>query len=328
MNLYTLENEHLKITLTDFGASWLSCIVKLPNELREVLITTTPEHWHKQTAYFGATVGRYANRIANGQYTLNGKVFVLAQNNGENNLHGGKFGADKQNWSVEFTDSQRIQFSRTFANGEEGFGGEVQASVEYRLDGNQLRIEFNAVSDEDTPLCFTNHAYFNLSSEPTIHQHQLQINATHYLPVGSNGIPNALLKAVDGTSFDFRESKKIGRDLLADADQQAVKGYDHAYHLAKSPLFFPPCSPNAVLASDDLRVELRTSKPVLQVYTGNWLGGQPDVYGGTYPDYAGVALEPGVFPDTPNHPEWWSLGGISKANEAYRHWIEYRFIGT
>ncbi|MDO4697251.1 MAG: galactose-1-epimerase [Pasteurellaceae bacterium] len=326
MNLYTLENNHLKITLSDFGASWLSCIVKLPNEQREVLITTTAENWHKQTAYFGATVGRYANRIANGRYTLNGKEFVLAQNNGENNLHGGNLGADKQRWAVESADSQRVKFCRKFANGEEGFGGEVQASVEYCLEGKALQIKFHAMSNEDTPLCFTNHAYFNLSNEPTIHQHQLQINADHYLPVASNGIPNAPLRAVEGTSFDFRQPKHIGSELLADADQQAVKGYDHAFQLAKSAIFSPPCSPQAVLSTTDLQLELRTSNPVLQVYTGNWLDGQPNLHGGTYPNYAGVALEPGFFPDTPNHPEWWSFGGISRANEPYQHWIEYRFI--
>lgn len=326
MNVYTLENNCLKISLSDFGASWLSCVVKLPNEQREVLVSTTAENWDKQSAYFGATVGRYANRIANGRYTLNGKEFVLARNNGNNHLHGGEVGADKCLWAVEFADLQAVRFAKTFANGEEGFGGEVKATVEYRLNGNQLDVEFNAVSDQDTPLCLTNHAYFNLSGEPTIHQHQLQLNANHYLPVAADGIPNGDLKAVENSSFDFHQSKSIGRDLLAERDQQAVKGYDHAFLLAKNPQDLTACSPDAVLSVADLRLELRTSKPVLQVYTGNWLNGQPNLNGGTYPDYAGIALEPEFFPDTPNHPEWWHLGGISKANEPYRHWISYRFI--
>lgn len=328
MNLYTLENNHLKITLSDFGASWLSCQVKLPNEQREVLVTTTPENWHKQSAYFGATVGRYANRIANGRYYLNGKEFVLAQNNGRNNLHGGEIGADKQHWKVEFSDSQAVKFSRIFANGEEGFGGEVTASVEYRLNGNQLDIEFNAISDQDTPLCFTNHAYFNLSGEPTIHQHRLQLNADHYLPVAEDGIPNAPLKAVENTSFDFRQGKKIEQDLLADEDQQAVKGYDHAFLLANKSPDLTACLPDALLACDDVTLELRTTKPALQIYTGNWLAGQPNLTGGTYVDYAGVALEPEFFPDTPNHPEWWQFGGISKAGEPYHHLIRYTFLTT
>ena len=326
MKLYILENTHLKITLSDFGASWLSCVVKLPNEQREVMVTTTPGNWHKQTAYFGATVGRYANRIANGRYSLNGKEFVLAQNNGQNNLHGGDVGADKCRWAVEFADLQAVRFSKIFANGEEGFGGEVKATVEYRLNGNQLDIGFNAVSDQDTPLCFTNHAYFNLSGESTIHQHRLQLDASHYLPVAADGIPNGELKAVENNSFDFRAGKLIGQDLLADTDQQAVRGYDHAFLLAKNSQNPTACSPAARLAVADLALELRTSKPVLQVYTGNWLGGQPNLNGGTYTDYAGVALEPEFFPDTPNHPEWWQFGGISKTGEPYQHWIQYRFI--
>ncbi|WP_373767694.1 galactose-1-epimerase [Glaesserella sp.] len=325
MQLYTLENDHLKITLSDFGASWLSCIVKLPNEQREVLVTTTPERWQKQTAYFGATVGRYANRIANGCYRLNDKEFILARNNGENNLHGGELGADKQLWQVESASLQAVRLSKKFANGEEGFGGEVNATVEYRLNGNQLEIEFNAQSDQDTPLCFTNHAYFNLSNAPTIHQHELQLNADYYLPVGSNGIPNAPLKAVEGTSFDFRKRKKIGQDLLTDADQQAVRGYDHAFRLAKHCQDLTACQPDATLSAGGITLELRTTKPALQVYTGNWLGGQPNLTGGSYPDYAGVALEPEFFPDTPNHPEWWKIGGITRAGETYRHRIHYCF---
>ncbi|ACL33228.1 galactose-1-epimerase [Glaesserella parasuis] len=326
MKIYTLENDHLKITLSDFGASWLSCVVKLPNEQREVLVTTTSERWQEQSAYFGATVGRYANRIANGTFELNGQKFILAKNNGENNLHGGEIGADKCVWQVQSADEQAVTFHKIFANGEEGFGGEVTATIVYRLNGNQLEIEFNAVSSQDTPLCFTNHAYFNLSNEPTIHQHSLQLNAEKYLPVGANGIPNAPLKAVEGTSFDFRTAKMIGQDLLADTDQQAVKGYDHAFLLAKSCQDLTACQADAVLTYDNLRLELRTSKPALQVYTGNWLGGQPNLTGGSYPDYAGVALEPEFFPDTPNHPEWWYYGGISKANEPYQHYIHYRFI--
>ena len=325
MNLYILENDDLKITLSDFGASWLSCQVKVAGEWREVLVTTTPENWHKQTAYFGATVGRYANRIANGRYQLNGKTFVLAQNNGQNNLHGGEVGADKQIWQAEQISAQAVRFSRIFANGEEGFGGEVKANVSYHLNDNHLQIEFDAISDQDTPLCFTNHAYFNLSGEPTIHQHALQLNADYYLPVSAQGIPNGVLKSVEKTSFDFRQAKIIGQDLLSDADQQVVKGYDHAFQLAKESKNLTACMPDAVLACHDLSLEIRTTKPALQVYTGNWLGGQPNLTGGTYSDYAGVALEPEFFPDTPNHPEWWHLGGISKAEQGYHHLITYKF---
>lgn len=327
MNLYVLENDRLKITLADIGASWLSCQLKLAAETRELLVGTTPENWQRQTAYFGATIGRYANRIAHGRYCLKGHTYQLTQNNGEHHLHGGLLGADKQRWHVEYATSQAVKFSYRFANGEEGFGGEVTATVEYCLTDNQLEIRFYAVSDQDTPLCLTNHAYFNLSKAPTIHQHWLQINADHYLPVCQDGIPNGTLKSVAHTGFDFRQPKPIGQDLLKDADQQCVKGYDHAFLFAKKRADLTACPPDTVLSTDNIRLELRTTQPALQVYTGNFLGGQPNYTQGNYPDYAGIALEPGVLPDTPNHPEWQeAFGGISKAGEIYRHCTQYRFI--
>lgn len=322
MQQFTLQNEMLNITLTNLGASWLSCQVRMSQGWREVLVTTTPERWEENTAYFGATVGRYANRIAGGRYSLNGQTFQLTQNNGENTLHGGAFGADKKIWQVEEASEQAVCFSTIFVNGEEGFGGEVKAKVTYCLNGSSVEIHFEAKASQDTPLCLTNHAYFNLSGEPTIHRHQLQIAAERYLPVAENGIPNGILKTVAGTGFDFRQPKEIGQDLLRDTDQQRVKGYDHAFDLVKN----TPKEPACCLAVEDLSLELSTSMPALQVYSGNWLDGQPNLSGGYHADYAGIALEPGVFPDTPNHPEWWEYGGIIRAGEHYQQYICYRFI--
>lgn len=326
MQCFTLQNSQLKITLSDYGASWLSCQVKMAEGWREVLVTTTPERWQEQTAYFGATIGRYANRIAKGRYNLNGETFVLAQNHGENNLHGGIFGADKLRWDVDIVSEQAVRFRKRFANGEEGFGGNIDVTVEYRLNDDNVEVVFDALSDADSPLCLTNHAYFNLSTEPTIHQHFLQLNADTYLPVGSDGIPNAPLKSVENSGFDFRQPRLIGESLLADDDQQLVKGYDHAFvlhnGLAKNARLETAC----ILSTHDLTMILSTTMPVLQLYTGNWLGGQPDAGGGHYIDYAGVALEPEFLPDTPNHPEWWEIGGITKAGERYQHTICYRFV--
>ncbi|HDV7283184.1 TPA: galactose-1-epimerase [Mannheimia haemolytica] len=321
MKLFTLENAFLRITLSDLGASWLSCIVKMPNEEREVLVTTSAKNWQKQTAFFGATIGRYANRIANAEYRLNGKTYQLAKNNGEHNLHGGELGADKVVWQLESQSEQAVKFSYVFADSEEGFGGEVNAFVEYRLIQNELQISFDATTNQDTPLCLTNHAYFNLQDSETILDHELMINADAYLPVDASGIPNAPLKKVEGSGFDFRRAKKIGQDLLADDDQKAVKGYDHAFLLAKNSENLTAC-----LAVEDLKMEFRTSMPALQVYTGNWLKGQPDLNGGEYSDYAGVALEPEFFPNSLNQPELLQFGGITKAGEGYHHTISYRFI--
>lgn len=320
MNLFTLENEFLKITLSDFGASWLSCIVKMPNEEREVLVATDAKNWQKQTAFLGATIGRYANRIADAKYSLNGKTYHLPKNNGENNLHSGPLGADKVLWNLESQTPQAVKFSYIFADGEQGFGGEVKAFVEYQLVENVLKIIFDATSDQDTPLCLTNHAYFNLQGSENILEHELCLNAEKYLPVDASGIPNAPLKEVAGTSFDFRKAKKIEQDLLADDDQKAVKGYDHAFQLAKNSENLPAC-----LSVDDLKMELYTTMPAIQIYTGNWLKGQPNLNGGEHNDYAGIALEPEFFPNSVNQPELLQFGGITKAGESYHHSISYRF---
>ena len=320
MQTFLLENDYLKITLSDFGASWLSCVVKHPSSDREILITTTPDRWQENSAYFGATIGRYANRIAHARYQLNQQQYQLAANNGENNLHGGKIGGSQVHWQVVNQQPQVVTFAYTFADGEEGFGSEVQATVTYRLHEKTVTIDYAAKANGATPLCLTNHAYFNLSGEKTITQHQLQLNAEQYLPVDATGIPNAPLTAVAGTGFDFRQPKLLGQDLLKDADQQAVKGYDHAFLIAKNNQ-----NPTACLAVDDLRLTLETSYPAIQIYTGNWLAGQPDLNDGHYVDYAGVALEPEFFPNSPNQPELAQYGGISQANEPYQHYIHYNF---
>lgn len=322
MQTISLENDFLKITLSDYGASWLSAKVKINETWREVLVTTTPTRWKMQTAYFGATIGRYANRIANARYRLNGKLFQLNANNGKHNLHGGEIGADKRLWQIVSENEHAVRFNRIFEEGEEGFGGEVQAWVEYRLVYNQLIISFEATSTDDTPLCLTNHAYFNLSGEQTVLSHRLQLNAKYYLPVNESGIPCKPLRLVDGTSFDFRQAKTIGQDLLIDNDQRKVKGYDHAFLLTTNGLHSPACS----LSVNDLQLEVFTTKPVIQIYTGNWLAGQPNLSAqGVYEDYAGIALETGYFPDTPNHSQWWHMGGICRAGEHYHHQTIYQF---
>ncbi|WP_150539552.1 galactose-1-epimerase [Actinobacillus vicugnae] len=320
MQTFTLENAFLKITLSDFGASWLSCVVKHPKGEREVLVSTSVKNWQNQTAYFGATCGRFTNRIANAQYQLNGKSYLLAKNNGENNLHGGIQGADKQIWQAEPIGPQAVKFSRIFADGEEGFGGEVNATVTYRLHEKQLEIQFDAIANQDTPLSLTNHAYFNLLGGGNVLSHQLTINAQEYLPVAADGIPVLPFKTVEQTGFDFSTPKTIGQDLLKDSDQQLVKGYDHAFKLVKNNE-----NPTAYLSVEDLALELNTSMPALQLYSGNWLAGQPDLNGSYYSDYAGIALEPEFFPDAPNQAELAQFGGISKAGEAYQHHIRYTF---
>ena len=202
----------------------------------------------------------------------------------------------------------------------------MDVSVTYTLtDDNSVKIEYAGMSDKDTALNLTNHAYFNLENAEQgsdVREHTLRLNADFYLPVDNEGIPNSPLKHVVNTSFDFRIAKPIKQDFLQ-GDQQATKGYDHSFIVNKA--WQKPC---VLLTSPtgDLSLEVRTSQAALQVYTGNYLAGTPTRNGELYADFSGIALETQCLPDTPNHPEWQNYGGIQKAGERYYQWTEFKFF--
>ncbi|MCX2961126.1 galactose-1-epimerase [Rodentibacter caecimuris] len=324
--LISIQNEKgMCIKLMDWGATWLSCQVPVNGELREVLLGCKVQDYPNQQAYLGASVGRYANRIANAQFELNGETIQLAVNQGKHQLHGGN-GFAQRRWEIEKCGDNFVCFSLNSADGDQGFPGNVKVTVTYTLtEDNSVKIEYEGLSDKDTALNLTNHAYFNLENAEQgsdIREHSLRLNADFYLPVNHEGIPNSPLKHVVGTSFDFRLIKPIKQDFLQ-GDQQVTKGYDHAFVVNKA--WQKPCvlliSPN-----EDLRLEVRTSQAALQVYTGNYLAGVPTRSGEEYGDFAGIALETQCLPDTPNHPEWQNYGGIQKANERYYQWTEFKFL--
>ena len=323
--LIELKNaQGLRATFTDWGASWLSCQVPVNGGLREVLLGCDLADFAKQNVYFGATVGRYANRIAKAQYVDNGKVVKLLANQGEHQLHGGA-GFDKRRFRILEQTADCVRFGLVSPDGEAGFPGNVQLQVTYQLTAaNGVKITYWAQSDKDTAFNITNHAYFNLQNADNadVRGHQLQLAADYYLPVDSQGIPNAPLKSVAETSFDFRVPKTLAQDF-GQGDQQATKGYDHAFLLNLN------AQPQAQLTSPngDLTLQLFTSQGALQVYTGNYLGGTPARGGATYADFSGVALETQCLPDSPNHPEWLQpFKGILRAGETYAQWTEYRFL--
>ncbi|MGC6407662.1 galactose-1-epimerase [Bisgaard Taxon 45] len=324
--LFTLSNATgMSIQLMDWGATWLSCKVPVQHQLREVLLGCQLEDYPKQQVYLGATVGRYANRIANGQFQLNGQTIQLSVNHGAHQLHGGKTGFDCQRWQLEKCGDDFVCFSLFSPDGDQGFPGNLTTRVTYSLtEENCVEIQFEAECDQATPLNLTNHAYFNLNNAELgedIRAHYLQINADQYLPVNQEGIPCSGLKLVQGTSFDFRDMKSIEKDFLQD-EQILVKGYDHAFLLNQDKENI-----SAILSAADssLRLQVSTSQPALQVYTGNFLAGTLNRFGSCYQDYMGIALETQALPDTPNHPEWWTLGGMSQAGETYRHWTRFHF---
>lgn len=321
--IITLKNaKGMIIKLMDWGATWISCQVPVKkgeqSELREVLLGCQPEDYLKQSAYMGASIGRYANRIANAAR------FHLVANQGKHQLHGGLQGFDKVRWEIVEFSEQAVKFRYFSANGDQGFKGDLTVFALYELsDDNALTVTYQAQCTEDTPLNLTNHAYFNLHNAmdgSDVRTHFLQINADDFLPVDKEGIPNSPLTSVDKTSFDFRQAKQIQQDFLQE-EQQLTKGYDHSFLLNKN-------AKTAVIltAPDrDLRLKISTSQPALQVYTGNYLAGNPTRNGGTYTDYNGIALETQALPDTPNHPEWWQYGGMVKAGTDYKQWTTFAF---
>lgn len=320
LKIFTLENNQLRIKVMNLGATWLSCEVKTPQGWQEILLGCQPEEYIHQSCYFGATIGRYANRIANSQFYLNNQLYRLSSNQGKHQLHGGK-GFSYVYWKVEKCQPNMLCFSYFSVNGDDGFPGNLQLTVRYILEDKQVRILFEGCCDQDCPLNFTNHAYFNLAEAVQgcdVRGHSLQLFADQFLPVNNEGIPNHTLKAVEGTSFDFRQGKKIQQDF-GQEEQQATKGYDHSFMLN------PEAETALILTSPSghLQLTMQTSYPAMQIYTGNYLAGNATRNGGNYSDFAGIALEPQFLPDTPNHPEWWQFGGITQANTPYREEIIY-----
>ncbi len=213
-------------TFMDWGATWLSARVPMHDgSVRETLLgCATPSDYLHQDAYLGATVGRYANRIA--QARLKKLDCQLAANQGENQLHGGPEGFDKRRWQIVSQSDSEVHYRLDSPEGDQGFPGNLIADVRFQLDDdNCLSIRYEARCDKACPVNLTNHAYFNLDAQHgDARQHVLQLHADRYLPVDSAGIPDAPLKAVAGTSFDFRQAKTVAQDFLADDDQKAVKG--------------------------------------------------------------------------------------------------------
>lgn len=324
-----LQNSHgMIVGFMDIGATWLSCRLPLPEgELREVLLGVgTMAQFKQHTSYMGATVGRYANRIANGQFSIAGKTYQLSQNQAGNCLHGGSDGFDKRRWAIQHQSQQQVTFTLDSKDDDQGFPGNVSVSVTYSLtEENQVEVAYRVMTDQATPIGLTNHAYFNLSSQQgDCLAHLLTIDADYYVPTTDKGIPLGMLSAVSGTSFDFRVAKKLGDDLLHDEQQRMAKGYDHSYLLNPER---DTTMPVATLVAPDglVRLSIVTDKPGLQLYTGNWLAGQPCREGGCYEDYAGLALETQFLPDSPNQPEWPQPSCILQPEQEYRYQTTFGF---
>lgn len=315
---YSLENSTgMIVQILTYGGILQSIQVpdRAGNLANVALGFATLDDYLTKNRYFGCITGRFANRIANGRFTLDGKDYQLATNNGPNALHGGLKGFDKQIWSAASTRSGgpdvSLALSHRSPDGEEGYPGTLDVTVTYVLTaGNELQIHYSATTDAPTIVNLTNHCYFNLAGEGSgdIYRHRIRLNASGYLPTDETSIPLGEIAPVAGTPFDFRESTEIGA-RIRDGHEQIVagRGYDHNYVLDR---------PSPDDGSLDLvaRVEEPTSgrvmevfttEPGVQFYTGNYLDGAVAGAGGrTYRQGDGLALETQHFPDSPNRPEY------------------------
>jgi aldose 1-epimerase len=334
IDCYTLVNRNgLEARIMTYGGILVS--LRIPDRqgaLADVVLGfDNPAPYLSEHPYFGALIGRYANRIARGRFRLNHVEYQLACNNGPNHLHGGIAGFDKKVWQADTeinTDGPQLILRCKSPDGEEGYPSNVEVEVSYRLTGNnQLRLDYSARTDGPTIINLTSHAYFNLAGHDSVLGHRLRLVADHYLPVDETLIPTGEQAAVTGTPMDFRRLTPIGHYLQTNADneqlQRARGGYDHNWVLTKDE---NACTLAAEVMepSTGRRMQVYTTQPGIQFYSGNFLDGAlTGKRGRIYQKHAGFCLETQHFPDSPHHPSFPST--VLMPSETYRHTTIYQF---
>lgn len=324
VELVTLTNRHgIELRVMTYGAIIVSLKVPdrngVPGDV--VLGYDSLAGYLRASPYFGAVVGRYGNRIAGGRFTLDGAEYRLATNNGPNHLHGGVRGFDKVVWDVQPFENDRgvgVILRHTSPDGDEGYPGTLQARVRYTLtDRNELVLDYAATTDKATPVNLTQHSYFNLAGSGTILGHVLMIAADHFTPVDSTLIPTGAIAPVAGTPFDFRTAAPIGARIGEENEQLRFGGgYDHNFVLTR-PDTGLALAARLVDSVSGRTLEIRTTEPGLQFYSGNFLDGSITGKGGTvYRHRSGLCLETQHFPDSPNHPAFPST--ILRPGQVYR----------
>jgi aldose 1-epimerase len=336
--VFTLTNSKGgEVRLTDYGATVVS--LKMPDrsgKSDDIVLGMssidgyTNEAYQKANPYLGAIAGRYANRIAKAKFTLGGTEYKLAANNGANNLHGGKVGFDKVFWSgreVPAENGSAVEFTYLSKDGEEGFPGNLTARVLYTLtDNNELKIDYTATTDKETVVNLTHHSYFNLAGAGSgdILNHRLQIFADKFTPIDKESIPTGESKPVEGTPFDFRQAKAIGKDIESTDEQiKNGKGFDHNFVVNGENGKLRPAA--IVTEEGSGRVmEVTTTEPGIQLYTGNYLDGSlKGTTGASFNLRTGFCLETQHYPDSPNRPDFPST--VLKPGETYRTSTVYKF---
>ncbi|MGA2059460.1 MAG: aldose epimerase family protein [Thermoguttaceae bacterium] len=332
VDLYTLTNANgLKVKIITYGATITD--VEVPDrsgKLENVALfrDSLKDYMDKSTPYFGSTIGRYGNRIAKGKFTLDGKAYTLAQNDHGNTLHGGLKGFDKVVWKAEpvkSKDSVGVKFTYVSPDGDEGYPGTLTAQVTYSLtDKNELKMDYTATTDKPTVVNLTNHTYWNLSGAGSgdILGEVLMLNADSYLPVDTGLIPTGEVKSVKDTPMDFTTPNTIGSRI--DQVGGDPGGYDHCYVLNKKE---GTDALTLVAKVDDSKtgrvMEIYTTEPAVQFYTGNFLDGTITAGGKTYQKNAAFCLETQHYPDSPNEPSFPST--VLRPGETYKHSTVHKF---
>ena len=320
----------LQIQVSDLGARWLSCLVPLPDGSRREAIlghATVAAH-AREPGYFGAVVGRYANRLAGAAFTLGGRRHALTANEGANQLHGGPEGFDRRRWSVVDHGPRHLRLALHSPDGDQGYPGALDAEVEYRVDPARpaLTLRFGARVTAPCPVSLTSHPYFNLDGDAaSVRGHRLSVVAAAMLPVRADMIPTGELAPVAGTAFDLRQARRLGDGLGRGGQQLLAGGYDHCFALdapaARGELAA------AELASTDGRLAMRlyTDYPGLQVCSGNFVQNSRGRDGRPFARHAGIALEPKFFPDAPNQPAWREQGCVLRPGQRLSRWMRLEF---
>lgn len=310
--LYTLTNKSgMEADIINFGGTLVS--LKIPDRSGKfadvVLGYDTLAEYENGGSYFGATVGRYGNRIAHGKFTLDGFEYILAKNDGENSLHGGIKGFNKVVWTakeIPSNDGSALQLNYLSKDGEEGYPGNLSVQVVYTLtDRNELRIDYSASTDKDTVLNLTHHSYFNLKGqgEGDILDHRVTLNADRFTPVDSGLIPTGELRTVKGTPFDFTAPTAIGARINQDNEQLKLgKGYDHNWVLNRKAGDALSLAAKVEETTSGRVMEVWTTEPGVQFYTGNFLDGKSGKGRKAYNLRNALCLETQHYPDSPNHP--------------------------
>ncbi|HEY1662456.1 MAG TPA: aldose epimerase family protein [Verrucomicrobiae bacterium] len=338
IELYTLRNSHgMEAKIMTYGGIVTS--LKVPDKngnLGDVVLgfddskDYTQDSYVAHCPYFGALIGRYGNRIANAKFSLDGNTYTLGANNGPNNLHGGPVGFDKVIWTARpmmTSDGPSLQMIYLSKDGDQGFPGNLSVTAVYTVtEDNALRVTFKATTDKDTICNLTHHSYFNLAGHGTVLDHVVYINADRFTPVDSTLIPTGELQPVSGTPFDFTTPTTIGARINDTNDVQISygPGYDHNYVLNKSGPGELSLAARVTEPESGRVMEVWTTAPGMQFYSGNSLDGSLTGKGGwTYVQHSGFAMEAQGFPDSPNHPAFPTTE--LKPGEIYHNTVVYKF---